>query len=254
MTTIKDGDFVLLYLNERKNWIVQAKIQKEFHTHVGIVRLGDVVGKPYGCSVKSTLGFDFHLLWPTLRDRILDTHRPTQIMYDKDIGLVMFRLGLSPGQSVVEAGTGSGAMTASLANAIEPGGHVYSYEIRPEYVETAKRNLARMGLEEYVTIRNTDARLGFAERDVDAVFIDLGDPWEVIEPAHAVLKGGHVFGSFSPTINQVEKVVEAMKGKFVDIETVECLVRGIRVETGKTRPMSLMVGHTGYLTFGRKVL
>ncbi len=184
MTVIKDGDFVLLYLNEKKNWVVEVRSDREFHTHVGIVRLGDVVGSLYGGHVKSTLGFDFYLLWPTLRDRILDIRRPTQIMYDKDIGLAMFRLGLSPGQSVVEAGTGSGAMTASLASVVRPEGHVYSYEIRPEYVENAKRNLTRIGLEKYVTLNGTDARLGFAERDVDAVFIDLGDPWEVVEPAH----------------------------------------------------------------------
>jgi len=253
MTIIKDGEQVLLYLNEKRKWIVEAREGRDFHTHMGIVRLGEMIGKALGSCVTSTLGVEFYLLSPTLCDRIHQLCRPTQILYDKDIGLCLYRLGLGPGSIVIEAGTGSGAMTASLANIVRPGGHVYSYEIRPEFIETAKTNLQKMRLSEYVTLRNADAKEGFEEKDVDAVFVDLGDPWLVIHPAHTALKGGHSLASFSPTINQVERVVEAMTGKFVDIETVECFVRSIRVEKGKTRPMSLMVGHTGYLTFGRKI-
>jgi tRNA (adenine57-N1/adenine58-N1)-methyltransferase len=221
---------------------------------VGIVNLAEMVGRPYGSSVRSTLGFDFHILYPTIRDRISSSKRPTQILYDKDIALALYRLGVTSGSVVIEAGTGSGAMTASLANAVKPLGHVYSYEIRPEFVETASRNLARLQLDEYVTIRNIDARLGFEEDDVDAVFVDLGDPWEAISSIHSALKGGHPMASFSPTVNQIERTVKAMKDKFVDVETLECFTRNMRVEEGKTRPATSMIGHTGYLTFARKIL
>jgi len=254
MTVIKDGESVLLYLNERRKWLVEAREGREFHTHMGIVRLGEVIGKDFGSCVTSTLGAEFYLLFPSLCDRIRQVRRPTQILYDKDIGLCLYRLGVGPGSVVIEAGTGSGAMTGSLANIVRPDGHVYSYEIRQEFMETAKRNLEKMRLGEYVSFRNADARDGFEEKDVDAVFVDLGDPWLVMDPVHTALKGGRPVASFSPTVNQVEKVVEAMAKRFVDIETVECFVRSIRVEKGKTRPMSLMVGHTGYLTFGRKIL
>jgi len=254
MTVAKEGDFVLLYLNEKKKWLVQAREGKEFHTHKGIVKLGEIIGKPFGSCVISTLGFEFHVLSPTVRNHIVNMQRPTQILYDKDISLVLFRLGLGSGSVVVEAGTGSGAMTSSLANAVRPEGHVYSYEIRPEFAEIATRNVAKMGLQKYVTVKNADAKLGFEEKDVDAAFIDLEDPWEVVDSVHGALKAGHPMASFSPTVNQVEKVVEAMKDKFLDIDTIECFVRSIRVEKGKTRPRTLMIGHTGYLTFARKVL
>jgi len=254
MTTVRDGDFVLLYLNEKKRWLVRVKEGMEFHTHRGIVKLGEIIGKPFGSYIRSSLDFEFHVLPPTIGDHIVNIRRPTQILYDKDIALVLFRLGLRSGSLVVEAGTGSGAMTAALANAVRPEGHVYSYEIRREFVEIATKNLTKMGLETYVTIRNNDAKLGFDEENVDAAFIDLEDPWEVIDPVHRVLKAGHLLASFSPTLNQVEKVVEKMREGYVDIDTVECLVRSIRVEKGKTRPRTLMIGHTGYLTFARKVL
>lgn len=254
MTAVKEGSFVLLYLNEKRKWLVQVREGRDFHTHKGIVQLGEIIGRPFGSRVRSTLGSEFYVLSPVLRDYIVSMQRPTQIMYEKDIALVLFRLGLGSGSVVVEAGTGSGAMTSSLANAVRPDGHVYSYEIRPEFAEVAVRNLEKIGLKKYVTIRSTDAKLGIDERDVDAAFIDLEDPWEVVDPVHEALKAGYPMASFSPTVNQVERMVEAMKSRFQDIETSECFIRDMRVEKGKTRPKTLMVGHTGYLTFARKIV
>jgi len=49
------------------------------------------------------------------------------------------------------------------------------------------------------------------------------------------------------------KTVEALEeNSFIDIETVECLMRRMQVARGKTRPQTLMTGHTGYVTFARK--
>jgi tRNA (adenine57-N1/adenine58-N1)-methyltransferase len=59
--------------------------------------------------------------------------------------------------------------------------------------------------------------------------------------------------SFSPTFNQVEKTTEVFgKEGFVNIQTIECFIREIRADTGKTRPATIMVGHTGYMTFAQK--
>jgi len=67
--------------------------------------------------------------------------------------------------------------------------------------------------------------------------------------------GSGTLVSFSPTIDQVVKTSEALEENgFVDIETVECLVRRMQIERGKTRPETLMTGHTGYITSARKAL
>jgi tRNA (adenine57-N1/adenine58-N1)-methyltransferase len=174
-------------------------------------------------------------------------------MYPKDIGLVLLKLGLCSGKTVIESGTGSGAMTLAMANAIRPDGRVYSYEIRPRFLESARRALKKAGLEEYVTLKQADARLGFEEQQVDAAMIDLGEPWAVIPHAWAALRGGAPIASFSPTMNQVEKAVQSLAGKFANVQTCECLLREIRAEEGKTRPATIMVGHTGYLTFASKI-
>lgn len=104
-------------------------------------------------------------------------------------------------------------------------------------------------------LKNKDVTVGIDEADVDAVILDLATPWLVIPHAYSALKPCGTLVSFSPTIDQVVKTAEALKeNSFIDIETVECLMRGIQTERGKTRPQTLMVGHTGYITFARKII
>jgi tRNA (adenine57-N1/adenine58-N1)-methyltransferase len=75
----------------------------------------------------------------------------------------------------------------------------------------------------------------------------------IVPHAQIALKACGTIVSFSPTIEQVVKTAEALKENgFVSIETIECLLRGMQVERGKTRPHTLMTGHTGYITFARK--
>jgi tRNA (adenine57-N1/adenine58-N1)-methyltransferase len=132
---------------------------------------------------------------------------------------------------------------------------VFSYEIRPEFTETAQKNLQRAGLIDYVTLKNNDITTGIDETNMDAVVLDLATPWLVVPCACNALKGSGAIVSFSPTIDQVVKIAEALEeNKFVDIETIECIMRGMQVERGKTRPETLMTGHTGYSTFARKTL
>jgi len=160
-----------------------------------------------------------------------------------------------PGSRVVEAGTGTGALTTALAYHVHPAGHVYSYEVRQEIIDLALKNLKRAGVSDYVSVKNKDITEGIDETDVDTVVLDLATPWLVIPHAYKALMGSGVIVSFSPTIDQVVKTVEALKeGGFVAIETVECLLRGMQIERGKTRPQTLMTAHTGYITYARKAL
>jgi tRNA (adenine57-N1/adenine58-N1)-methyltransferase len=250
---IREGDDVLLFWDPRRQWLLNIEKDRQFHTHKGIVKLGDVVGKRYGDSIRSSLGLTFLILRPTTYDFLSHVARPTQVMYPKDIGLVLLKLGLCSGKTVIEAGTGSGAMTIAMANAVKPNGHVYSYEIRSSFLESARRTLRRASLGEYVTLKQQDAKEGFKEREVDAALIDLGEPWAVIPHVWDALRGGAPMSSFSPTVNQVERTVTSLRGRFANIQSYECFLREIRAEEGKTRPATVMVAHTGYLTFASKV-
>jgi len=252
---VREGDDVLLYLDRRRTWLVRAAPGRELHTHKGVVRLSDVVGLPYGSRIRSSTGHEFVVLRPTIRDYVLKSRRATQIIYPKDMGILLAFTGIGPGWRVVEGGTGTGALTAFLAFHVRPNGRVFSYEVRPEFLDVARANLERAGLSEFVELRLADITQGISERDVDAVVLDIAAPWLAIPHAYEALRGGGSFASFSPTIDQVVKTVEALKAHgFVAIEVVECLVRPIRAEPGKTRPEWLMRAHTGYMTFARKAL
>ena len=249
---IREGDDVLLFLDRRRTYLVRVE-DKPFHTHKGFIQLGDLIGKKYGTRIKSSMGIEFTVLKPTIKDRIFKMTRGTQIIYPKDMGLILIYSGISPGSHVVEAGTGTGALTSLLANYVKPSGHVYSYEIRPEFIEIASKNLERAGLLEYVELKNKDITQGIDEREVDAVVLDMATPWLVVPHAYSALKGSGSFTSFSPTIDQTVKTVKALREHgFVYIETFECLVRRMQIEEGRTRPETLMTAHTGYITFARK--
>lgn len=252
---ISEGDDLLLYLSRRRTYLVKVEKGKSFHTHKGFVEFDDLIGKEYGTRVSSNLGVEFVALRPLLRDYIFKSFRRTQIMYPKDIALIVMFSGISSGSRVVEAGTGTGALTTALAHYVKPEGRVHSYEIREDFLETAQKNLTRAGLIDFVELKNKDVTVGIDEMDVDAIILDLATPWLVVPHAYAALKPCGTMISFSPTIDQVVKMVEALKeNAFVDVRTVECLMREMRVERGKTRPQTLMTGHTGYITFARKAI
>jgi tRNA (adenine57-N1/adenine58-N1)-methyltransferase len=255
MTLIKDGDEILLYLDSKRTYMVKVEKDKKFHTHKGYIELGELIGKPYGVTILSSLNTSFYTLKPLIRDRVLKTDRRTQVLYPKDIGYILFQLGLSSGSRVVEAGTGSGALTMAIAEAIRPDGRVYSYEIIERHLNTAKANLRRSGLIKFVDLKLGDITNGIHEKDVDAVILDMATPWVVVLHAWNALIGSGMFLSFSPTIEQVMKTVEKLRQyPFIEIETIELILRNITVAPNRTRPKTKMVGHSGYLTTARKVM
>jgi len=252
---ISKGEDVFLFLDRKRTYLVSVEEEKTFHTHKGYIQLGELIGKEFGTRLVSSMGIEFVALKPTLRDYIFKTKRRTQISYPKDISLIVMFSGIGPGSRVVEAGTGTGALTNALAHYVKPSGCVYTYEIRPEFRERAIENLERAKVSNYVELKNKDVIGGIDEKDVDAVILDMATPWLVVPNAYTALKGSGMFVSFSPTIDQVVKTVEALRENgFVGNETVETLMRFMQVERGKTRPQTVMTGHTGYLTFARKAL
>ncbi len=252
---IEDGSDILLYLDKKRKYLVKVRKNEVFHTHKGYIVFNELIGKPFGIKIESSIGIKFTILKPNLKDHLQKIARKTQIMYPKDMGLLLIYSNIGPGSRVVEGGTGSGALTSLLANYVKPDGMVYSYETREEFIRVAEKNLNKLGLIKFVTLKKADLTKGIDEKEVDAVVLDMPTPWLVVSHAYHALKNTGTFTSFSPTIEQVIKTVEAMeKTGFTDIETVECLIRRYQVEAGKTRPETLAIAHTGYLTFGRKAL
>lgn len=252
METITEDSFVLVYRDRRRRWLIKPRDTPKLHTHLGILDVAGLVGKEFGARVNTTLGDELLVLKPTIEDLIMKISRKTQVIYPKDLGLMVVKLGVHSGSIVVETGTGSGATTALLAYLVQPAGMVYTYDINPEFQENAKRNLQRLGLDGFVTFKVGDSRQGFEETGMDAGVLDVGDPWEVVKSMKKSLKASAPMVAVTPTTNQAERLVEKMKEEgFAAIETVEILMRHLEARVGMTRPSNIMVGHTAYLVFGR---
>ena len=252
MTVITEDSYVLVYRDRRRRWLVKPKDTPKLHTHLGILDVSSLVGKEYGIAVETTLGDLLTILEPTIEDLVMKLARKTQVIYPMDLGLIAVKLGVHSGTRVLETGTGSGATTALMAYLVQPGGMVYTYDLNPEFQEVARKNIEKLGLSEFVSFKVADSRLGFEESGLDAGILDVGDPWEVVRSMRASLKPSAPMAAITPTTNQAERLVAKLKEEgFVNVETVEILLRYIEARVGMTRPSNIMVGHTAYLTFGR---
>jgi len=253
-THAQPGDLALLVGLRHKHFIFPLIPGGTFHTHRGILKHDELIGKPWGSQVFSHQGSPFFMLQPSLADLLLDLKRSTQIMYPKDIGFILTSMSIGPGQRVMEAGTGSGSMTIALAYAVGPQGRVISYEVRPEMQNLARKNLERLGLDGRVEFKLRNIGEGLDETDMDAFFLDLPNPYDYVAQVRAALKPGGFFCGLLPTFNQVAQLLQALRqGRFAFIEVCEILLRYYKPEPTRLRPTDRMVAHTGFLIFGRRV-
>lgn len=252
---VRDGDLVQLVGLRHKSFLTRAVAGGNLHTHRGVIQFDDIIGQPWGVKITSHMGNPFYILQPALGDLLKETPRNTQILFPKDIGFVLVNMGIGEGQHVVEAGTGSGALTTALAYSIGTTGKVYSYEARPEMQKVAIKNLTRLGLEDRVEFKLRNIEEGFDEENADALFLDVPNPHDYMPQVRKALKTGGFFGSILPTANQVCSLIAALRANdFAFIDVLEVLLRYYKVEAERFRPVDRMVAHTGYLLFARPVI
>jgi tRNA (adenine57-N1/adenine58-N1)-methyltransferase len=254
MHTANYGDTVLFAGKDRKNYVRTLSAGGDLTTHLGKIKFDDLIGKPYGSPIYTHLAHLFYMLVPQTADLIIHARHETAIIQPKDLGYIALKLGIRPGVRVVEAGTGSGALTLVLATLVGDNGHVYSYERKEQLLSVAGKNLTRAGVTHRITFTIRDIVEGFDVTDADALFLDVPNPWDYLVQAHAALTGGGVFGAIVPTINQLLDLVNAVyNGPWFMLEIEELLLRDYKITASRIRPNDEMTGHTGYLLFARAV-
>ena len=251
----KEGDLVQLSASEIKFFIFPLKSGQVFQSHRGVIEHDSLIGKPWGSQITSHQGSPFYLLKPGLFEFISTTKRNTQIMYPKDIGYILLRMNITPGSTIIEAGTGSGGLTQILAAYVGDSGHVFSFEVRDEMQNLAKKNLARIGLSDRVSFISKNIQEGFDIENADSVFLDLPNPFDFLPQVKLALKPGGYFGTLLPTTNQVNRLlINLSRNDFIFVDVCEILIRFYQSEPEKFRPVDRMVAHTGYLIFARSIL
>ena len=247
------NDLVLILSPEGKRFLVRIG-PKKFSTHHGEINLEALTQISPGDVIYTHKNIPFITVKPTLYDLIFRIKRITQIIYPKELGYILMRLGIGPGSKVIECGSGSGALTLTLAWWVRPNGRVYSYEKEGRFVKICLENLNYVGLKEWVELKHKNIGNGFDEKNVDAIFLDVKTPWMYFHHAWEALKGGCVLGILVPTTNQITESLKFLeKNLFKDIEIIEILLRRYKTVAERLRPEDRMVAHTGYLIFARKV-
>lgn len=255
---INEGDYVLVYVDSRRSKVVKVSPGARFESDKGVLNLDNIVGLRYGTQVSLSTGVRAYLLRPLHLDLVSRFKRVTQVIYPKDAGFMILLSGISSGSYVLEIGIGTGYLTSFIANVVKPEGLVVGYEVRPEYAETALKNLSKLGLDKNVIIKIADARLGIEKpggRAYDAVFIDIPDPWSVYQKLKEAVRPSAPVITFLPTLNQVIKTLESIESTScgIDVRVYEILLREFESRAQALRPRTLYTAHTGYIIFFRLV-
>ncbi len=246
---LADGERVLLVDAKDRRYLVTLRAGTRFHTHARILDHDDLIGQPEGATVSGSTGRRFLVVRPTLADVVLKMPRGAQVVYPKDLAAMVSAADIGPGDRVLEAGVGSGALSMALLRA---GAVVVGYELREDFAARARANVAAMagdGASYHVELR--DAYAGIDET-VDRVVLDLPEPWRVLPHVPGALRTGGIVCAYLPTINQTAQLRAALdEGPFGLASTVEVLQRTWHVEARSVRPDHRMVGHTGFITTAR---
>ncbi len=248
---IEKGDIVVLWTEDEKH-ICQADGETKKVSGIGVIDTDRIVGAEWGKNVD--LGKkSYHLLQPSLKDIPDLIDRGPQIILPRIAGLISTYCDLTSGKKVVEAGAGSGALTAVLCQMVRPEGEVITYERDDRSIKKARKNIERLGLDGVSTIKKGDIIEDVEEREVDAFILDIPNPWKAVDVGNNILKKGGFFASYIPSMNQLEKVtIELRDQGYIDLKTFENIERDIVVREGTVRPSYDMLGHTGYVVIARK--
>lgn len=252
------GDPCLLLDGRGRTYLIELEPDRDFHYHRGKLPHREIIGSHDGSRHKSSMGSELIALRPRLAEYTEKMGRRATIIYPKDAAAILMWADIGPGNVVLEAGTGSGALTMALARAVDPGGRVVSYDRRDDHAERARKLIRGFfgAIPEHVDLRIGNVEDAIADVGPDRLVLDLPEPWDCVAAAAADLADGGVFCCYLPTVPQIQRVRTALSdtGAFTSVSTFEVLVREWVVEGRSVRPAHRMIGHTGFITVARKVM
>src|SRR6202171_301561 len=252
-----EGELIVLIDKVGRRHRVRLKAGERHSLHSGVIAHDDLIGRPEGVIVTTQLGARLLAVRPTFAERVTGRVRQAQPIYPKDLGAILVGADIYPGARVLEAGTGTGALTLAVLRAVGREGIVVSYEVRPEFLEAAMRAITDTlgAVPPNLTLKLADVYLGVEERDMDRVLLDLPEPWQAVEAVRSALRPGGIVFAHCPNVSQVQRFFECLREVrgFGMLEVFEVLQRGWTVRGRSLRPSHRMVAHTGFLCFARRI-
>jgi tRNA (adenine57-N1/adenine58-N1)-methyltransferase len=252
----KEGELVI-FADRRVQFLQRLIPGERLNTYWGYIAHDEVLGLEPGSVVKTSEGKKLYVFYPTLSNYIIKMPRKSGIIYPKDLGIIMMWADVRPGDRVLLGGVGSGALLLAVLRQVGPAGKVVAYDVRQDMLECAIENIkACFGdLPSYLELRLGDIYEPTGESGFDRVLLDVPEPWRAVKTVDNALIPGGILCSYLPSIIQVRTFATVLQksGIFGLIETVEVMLRSWHIEGRAVRPQHRMVGHTGFLTFARKL-
>lgn len=257
MTVFHAGDACLLFDKKGRRYLIELIPGAEFHHHHGALPHDEIIGIEEGSTLKTSLNRPLTVLRPRLADYALKMPRGAAVVYPKDTGAMLVWADIQPGNLVLEAGTGSGALTMALARAVGGDGRVVSYELREDHAAlAAKRIKGFFGqIPPQIDLRIGSVEDGLVDLRPDRIVLDVPEPWHTVPLAATNLAPGGIFCCYLPTVPQVQELRSALAetGAFLDTMTFEMMMREWTIDGRSVRPSHRMIGHTGFITVARKL-
>jgi tRNA (adenine57-N1/adenine58-N1)-methyltransferase len=252
-----DGEVIVLVDKVGRRHRVRLRAGERHSIHSGLIQHDDVIGKPEGIVVTTQLGARLLAVRPTFAEQVTGRRRQTQPIYPKDLGAILVGADVYPGARVLEAGTGTGALTMAALRAVGPSGEVVSYEAREDFLEAATRAIVdTMGsVPPNLTLKLGDIYAGVEETEMDRLLLDLPEPWQATGAARSAVRPGGIVFAHCPNVSQVQRFFDCLRDVrgFGMLEAYEVLQRGWTVRGRSMRPSHRMVAHTGFLCFARRL-
>ena len=226
---------------------IYVEKEKDIHTHLGFIEKQKL---EHGKIIETNTGEKFIVLNPNFVDKFDTLERGPQIITLKDAGIISAFTGISSGSKVLEAGSGSGALTCYLANLVKPNGKIYSYEKRKDFLEIAKRNVQNFNLSEWVEFKNQSTHDSIEEKNLDVVILDMPDPWNSIKNAEESINIGGYLVCYLPNLSQVKELLK--KSKETQFKLIKIADVNLK-ESKENFRFKPKIKHTAYLVFMRKL-
>jgi tRNA (adenine57-N1/adenine58-N1)-methyltransferase len=234
------SDFEKHYINDNQ----------DFSNKYGTIKKKELAKKS-GSKVKMG-NHEFIILDPVFLDHYKQIKRGAQIITLKDIGAIIARTGINKTSVVLDAGSGSGALACFMGMIAK---QVISYDLDKRSLEIARGNVELLGAKN-IAVKEGDIYdyKKITEKDIDVFVLDVPEPWKAMKTAQKVLRIGGFLAVYLPNINQVQDLVKALPEEFLLEKTIEVIEREWAIDDKRTRPITKDFGHTGFLTFARKLI
>ncbi len=254
-----DNSLVVIKSNNKK-YLTVIKDGESFITHNGKISYNDIKSLPY--TVKSSTDEEFIIYTPSYKEFVLLMRRGPQIIYPKDVGSLIVDGNIRSNSTVLEIGTGSGALTLFLLLILGKKGMLYSLDSDSKNQYRASKTINR-----YISTFNNDYeynlelihnelidfRIFNIDIDINTIITDVPEPWEFFYENK--IEKDLTWVSYLPSISQVEKLTNILKeNKFENIEIKENIERYWIIKDNILRPKNEMVGHTGFIVSGRFIV